>query len=408
MMKLRRALAVAARSASVGALSWSSVGTGPKISGAATATAADGRVLMWGGLNENQAAVDTLWAYDGAWTAVATSGSAPAKAMYAAAAVQPFNSREEFVVCGGWDPGAKGSGGTFSDAVHALDLKTLEWMSDDPLPCGAVSRHGAAAVDGRIFADRPSGRGLRDARLVACAAARWGVAAPPCASWAFRGRVAAPPRVPRGHFAAGVAAPPRAPRGYSAGSVDRGASALSRQVHTFRDGVVRRDACGIAKSHLTTGDAPEGVSMCAVAPLADPAPALLVFGGSTKTQGFSADAYVLDAASYEWRRLDAPGGPGPRGSCCAAAVDGSRVVVFGGAGVAASGYDGGKGLRASDETWLLTVDGDRGTWELLDVAGPPARVAASLELLPDASLLLAGGWDPATGATFDDCWTLTL
>mmetsp|Transcript_15590 Transcript_15590/g.48251 ORF Transcript_15590/g.48251 Transcript_15590/m.48251 type:complete len:331 (+) Transcript_15590:496-1488(+) len=330
MMKLRRALAVAARSASVGALSWSSVGTGPKISGAATATAADGRVLMWGGLNENKEAVDTLWAYDGAWTAVATSGSAPAKAMYAAAAVQPFNSREEFVVCGGWDPGAKGSGGTFSDAVHALDLKTLEWMSDDPLPCGAVSRHGAAAVDGRIF------------------------------------------------------------------------------VHTFRDGVVRRDACGIAKSHLTTGDAPEGVSMCAVAPLADPAPALLVFGGSTKTQGFSADAYVLDAASYEWRRLDAPGGPGPRGSCCAAAVDGSRVVVFGGAGVAASGYDGGKGLRASDETWLLTVDGDRGTWELLDVAGPPPRVAASLELLPDASLLLAGGWDPATGATFDDCWTLTL
>ena len=71
--------------------------------------------------------------------------------MYAAAAVQSFNSHEEFVVCGGWDPGAKGSGGSFTDAVHALNLDTLEWMRDDPLPCGPVSRHGAAAVDGRIF-----------------------------------------------------------------------------------------------------------------------------------------------------------------------------------------------------------------------------------------------------------------
>ena len=79
----------------------------------------------------------------------------------------------------GWDPGEKGSGGSFSDAVHALDVNKLEWQKDDPLPCGPVSRHAAATVGGSA-----------------------------------EGRI---------------------------------------YIHAFRDGVVRRDACGIAKSHKTTG-----------------------------------------------------------------------------------------------------------------------------------------------------------
>ena len=56
----------------------------------------------------------------------------------------------------------------------------------------------------------------------------------------------------------------------------------------------------------------------------------------------------------------------------------------------------------------MTVDGAKGTWEQLDVAGPAARVAATLDALPDGRVLLSGGWDPATGGTFDDVWCLAL
>ena len=145
-----------------------------------------------------------------------------------------------------------------------------------------------------------------------------------------------------------------------------GGSAEGRiYIHAFRDGVVRRDACGIAKSHKTTGQGPESLSMCAVAPVGDAG--LLVVGGATKNGEFSDRAYVLDTKSYEWTELDAPNGPSARGSACCAALDASRVVFFGGAG---KGTDspGSGGLKATAETWLLTVDGAKGTWEQLDVA----------------------------------------
>ena len=90
-----------------------------------------------------------------------------------------------------------------------------------------------------------------------------------------------------------------------------GGSAEGRiYIHAFRDGVVRRDACGIAKSHKTTGQGPESLSMCAVAPVGDAG--LLVVGGATKNGEFSDRAYVLDTKSYEWTELDAPNGPTAR------------------------------------------------------------------------------------------------
>ncbi|KAH8082976.1 hypothetical protein JL720_8486 [Aureococcus anophagefferens] len=220
--------------------------------------------------------------------------------------------REEFVVCGGWDPGARGSGGSFEDSVWSLDTSSLAWTREDPLPCGPVSRHGAATVGDRVF------------------------------------------------------------------------------VHTFRGGVLRRDACGVLKAHATTGDAPEGLSMCATAGVDG---GLLVFGGATKGGDFSGDAYVLDAKTYAWRRLAvAPGAaaPTPRGSCACAALGGARVLVFGGAGAG--------GRAASDETWVLEVDGGAARWERLDVAGPAPRVAAALEARASSS----GRLGPATAATFGD------
>lgn len=191
-------------------------------------------------------------------------------------------------------------------------------------------------------------------------------------------------------------------------------------VHTFRSTVVV-EADGSMREQPTTGEAPDGLSMCAAAPLGDEA--MLVFGGSTKTQGFSGDVYVLDTRSWRWRKLRPAGGdgvaPSPRGSACAAAVDEATCVVFGGAGVGKRGYDGGKGLVAFDETWRLRVDGDDAVWELLLAEAtdggreaddtPSARVAASLSPLPDGGgLLLHGGWMPATKETFDVSYILDL
>ena len=87
--------------------SWQAAGKGPKVSGAASASLKDGRVLLWGGLDEARNAVDSLYAFeDGAWTPVETTGFKPQKAMYAAAATQSLvgtSGKEEFVVCGGLD-----------------------------------------------------------------------------------------------------------------------------------------------------------------------------------------------------------------------------------------------------------------------------------------------------------------
>ena len=178
-------------------------------------------------------------------------------------------------------------------------------------------------------------------------------------------------------------------------------------LHTFRSTVVYEH--GTVREQRTTGEAPDGFSMCAAAPLGSDS--MLVFGGSTKTQGMSADAYVLDTASWHWRRLNPTGDarPSPRASCSIAALDGSTCLVFGGAGLGGGGYEGGAGLTAFDELYTVSVDGDEATWSHLDnPSSPSARVAAALTPLPSGAFLLHGGWDPKTKATYDQSAILML
>ena len=87
-------------------------------------------------------------------------------------------------------------------------------------------------------------------------------------------------------------------------------------MHTFR-GVCTFDGM-TWKEQATTGEAPEGLSMCAMTALNDHS--LLVFGGSTKTQQLSSDAFVLDTSTWQWTKLDVGDepGPSPRASPCAA------------------------------------------------------------------------------------------
>ena len=166
----------------------------------------------------------------------------------------------------------------------------------------------------------------------------------------------------------------------------------------------------------TTGEAPVGLSMCAAAPLGDSS--MLVFGGSTKAQGMSADVYVLDTARWAWRKLRPEGSaedgrvPTPRGSSSAAPEGEGSCLIFGGAGLGGGGYEGGAGLRAFDETWRVRVDGDVAQWECVHEGGaegaPAPRVAASLSALPSGAFLLQGGWDPKSKDTFDEPHVLSL
>ena len=181
-------------------------------------------------------------------------------------------------------------------------------------------------------------------------------------------------------------------------------------VHTFR-GVTVYDKDGM-REQPTTGDSPDGLSMCTATALGDDA-MLLIFG-STKQQGMSSDAYVLDTTSWAWKKLKNTGEegvPSARASSAAAPIDGTSCLVFGGAGLGGGGYEGGAGLTAFDETWKLTVNGDDAIWEKLVIDGPPKpRVAASLSALPGSNgeFLLHGGWTPSTKETYDESAMLKL
>ena len=121
-------LSLSRRDASRPHRSWQAAGKGPKVSGAASASLKDGRVLLWGGLDEARNAVDSLYAFeDGAWTPVETTGFKPQKAMYAAAATQSLvgtSGKEEFVVCGGLDQRTNQFRGASPDLTH----RTTHWL----------------------------------------------------------------------------------------------------------------------------------------------------------------------------------------------------------------------------------------------------------------------------------------
>lgn len=91
---------------------------GPAVSGAAAASGAAGTTLLFGGLSADRTASDAVWEFSGGmWARVELDGGSerPPPRMYSATA----QLGEELYVFGGWDPAAKGSGGTFFDDACA-------------------------------------------------------------------------------------------------------------------------------------------------------------------------------------------------------------------------------------------------------------------------------------------------
>jgi hypothetical protein len=80
--------------------------------------------------------------------------------------------------------------------------------------------------------------------------------------------------------------------------------------------------------------------------------------------------------------------------------------MFGGASLGEGGYEGGAGLVAQDDTWLVDVQGDDAKWEKVASGGPEARIAATLTALGSGEFLLQGGYDPTSKGTYEAPWLL--
>jgi hypothetical protein len=130
----------------------------PKVSGHACCDMGDGqRLLLFGGLQSDRTATNDIWIFDRRkpsvpWTKVVAESvgekedNGPGPRMYAVAA----RLEDCIFVVGGWDPEAKGSGGSFKDEVLSIDTKTMKWTQHAPLPCGPVSRHTACTLGSTI------------------------------------------------------------------------------------------------------------------------------------------------------------------------------------------------------------------------------------------------------------------
>merc|ERR1712232_1446973 len=134
----------------------------------------------------------------------------------------------------------------------------------------------------------------------------------------------------------------------------------------------------------------------------------------------SRDAYVLDTTEWTWTKLEVDNDESDRppitASASMAQVGFNEVIVFGGASIGPTGYEGGFGLIPQNDTWLLKVldGGKKARWTKVEEPSetdegtikPEGRVAASLSPIGPSSYLLQGGFDPLTKMTFNEPWVI--
>jgi len=116
---------------------------------------------------------------------------------------------------------------------------------------------------------------------------------------------------------------------------------------------------------------------------------VVLFGGATGDSGrytITADAYMLEAASNTWCRIQAEGAvPSARAAHAAACVDHSQMVIYGGAT--------GGGSLSSDELFLLDIrNEERSQWMSVPVLGPtPGRRYGHTMIFNKPLLIVFGG-----------------
>lgn len=174
-------------------------------------------------------------------------------------------------------------------------------------------------------------------------------------------------------------------------------------IHTFKGVLTFKD--GVLSEQPTKGDVPDSLSMCAMAAIGD---TVMLFGGADKKQHMSSELYVLDTTNWTWTKLQLQdSGPVAMASASMAPLSEDQCIVFGGAGLAPTGYEGGYGLMPSEDTWICTLKGKIVDWKQIECdKSPDGRMAASLNRLGDGRFLLQGGYDSVTKATFEEPWVL--
>ena len=112
------------------------------VSGHCSATV-HSEVFAFGGLLPGGCTSQTRVFRDSAWRVLTPEGGSPAERMYAASAAVD----EEILMCGGWDPGERGSGGVFFDDMWLYNPKENQWRElPERLPGGPVSRHALLPI----------------------------------------------------------------------------------------------------------------------------------------------------------------------------------------------------------------------------------------------------------------------
>lgn len=130
-------------------ISWLATSPGPSLSGCASTTV-NSAVYSFGGLvgSADSSVVNDLWKFQHEkWSKVAAIDKSPPKRMYSAAATDQKN--ENIYIFGGWDPGERGSGGTFLNDVWKFCVENDTWEELASLPY-PMSRHSACTVGEKI------------------------------------------------------------------------------------------------------------------------------------------------------------------------------------------------------------------------------------------------------------------
>ena len=129
-----------------------------------------------------------------------------------------------------------------------------------------------------------------------------------------------------------------------------------------------------------------------------------MFGGAQGDGGkyvITADTFILDCAKYEWSRLpDTEAQPSPRAAHCAACIDKSQLVIYGGAT--------GGGSLSSDSLYLLDYRNEaQPNWLEVPVNGPTPGKRYGHSMSYTKPLLVTFGGNNGQHA-LNDIWFLNV
>ena len=131
-----------------------------------------------------------------------------------------------------------------------------------------------------------------------------------------------------------------------------------------------------------------------------PSKSLLLAGGCSEERQRLADCWVSRDLGASWALLKEKAPWGPRAGLNLVAVPGGRILVFGGQ----CGETGPEDKKSND-MWA-SLDGKAWTCTAARLLFEPRR-SCGLAILPQGSLVIAGGWGD-NDSRLNDCWVMQL